>query len=57
MAHHIPLIPMASRREKVEECSRETGTIVKHRRTMPAVYPSAIPNEDILEVERETAAW
>src|SRR5882724_7029323 len=41
MAHHIPLMPIASRSENVDEWSSDTGMIVKIKSTIPAAYPSA----------------
>ncbi len=54
-AHHIPLNPMAKRRENVLPLSFVTGIRATSNRHMPAPYPRAMPNDEMRDVARESS--
>ena len=53
-AHHAPEPPMANRSASVDPPARWTGSRVTSRSKMPAVYPSAMPSEEMRAVARES---
>ena len=54
--HHTPLSPIARRSENVEPCICVTGTRARRSKRMPAMYPDAMPCDEIRDVARESAA-
>jgi hypothetical protein len=53
-AHHTPKPPIANRSAFVEPPARCTGSTVTSSTKMPAVYPRAMPSEEMRAVARES---